>query len=79
MMQALAFYESKGKTHHAAFSKHLREWLVKRFDKRFASSSYTEVMQGLFNSQEPRFYQEATDETLALLRWIRQFAAAANG
>ncbi|MFZ4703783.1 MAG: type III-B CRISPR module-associated protein Cmr5 [Candidatus Methylumidiphilus sp.] len=29
-----------------------------------------------FFKAESSFYMQATDETLALLRWIRQFAAA---
>jgi CRISPR-associated protein Cmr5 len=76
LMQALAFYESKAKDHHLALNKHIREWFKVRFPAQFVENSYAEVMQGLFNCQDPRFYQQATDESLALLRWIRQFAAA---
>ena len=76
LMQALAFYQSKGKPHHLALNKHIREWLKARFPKQFAGDNYTEIMQGLFGCEDPHFYQQATDEALALLRWIRQFAAA---
>ncbi|TVR58907.1 MAG: type III-B CRISPR module-associated protein Cmr5 [Candidatus Competibacteraceae bacterium] len=76
LMQALAFYQSKSKPHHLALNKHLREWLKTRFPKQFAGGNYAEVMQGLFGCEDPHFYPQATDETLALLRWIRQFAAA---
>jgi CRISPR-associated protein Cmr5 len=79
LMQALAFYQSKGKEHHLALSKHIREWLKVRFPAQFTGNGYVEVMKGLFNCQDPRFYQQATEETLALLRWIRQFAAAISG
>ena len=79
LMQALAFYQDKGKDHHLALSKHIREWLKVRFNTQFTGSQYTEIMQGLFGCQEPCFYQQATDEVLALLRWIRQFAAAKTG
>lgn len=78
LMQALAFYQSKGKAHHVALNRHLREWLAQRFPTQCPNAEYAAVMQSLFNSQTPRFYQEATDETLLLLRWIRQFAAANN-
>lgn len=76
LMQALAFYQSKGKPHQLALSKHIREWLKARFPKHFAGDNYAEIMQGLFGCEDPQFYQQATDEALALLRWIRQFAAA---
>ncbi|MER2527619.1 MAG: type III-B CRISPR module-associated protein Cmr5 [Candidatus Competibacter denitrificans] len=78
LMQVLAFYQSKGKAHHIALGKHIREWLVLRFPAQRLNAGYADVMQSLFDSQTPRFYQEATDETLLLLRWIRQFAAANN-
>lgn len=76
LMQTLAFYQGKGKEHHLALNKHIREWLKARFPKQFAGGNYAEVMQGLFGCEDPHFYQQATDEVLALLRWIRQFAAA---
>ena len=76
LMQALAFYQSKGKPHHLALNKHTQEWLKARFSKQFASDNYAEIMQGLFGCENPHFYQQATDEALTLLRWIRQFAAA---
>lgn len=76
LMQALAFYQSKGKPHHLALNKHIREWLKARFPKHFAGDNYAETMQGLFGCEDPQFYRQATDEVLALLRWIRQFAAA---
>lgn len=78
LLQALAFYQSKGKSHHIALAKHIREWLTQRFPAQAPNAGYEAVMQSLFSSQTPRFYQEATDETLLLLRWIRQFAAASN-
>jgi len=76
LMQALAYYQDKGKDHHLALSKHVREWLKSRFSNRFTSSDYRDIMQGLFTTPDASFYRQATEETLALLRWIRQFAAA---
>ena len=82
LMQALAYYQDKGdkgKDHHLALSKHLREWLKSRFSNRFTSGDYGGIMQGLFITSDAAFYRQATEETLALLRWIRQFAAAKTG
>lgn len=79
LMQTLAYYQDKGKEHHSALSRHLRQWLKHRFDHRFNGDDYQSVMQGLFNTTDAQFYRHATEETLALLRWIRQFAAAKAG
>lgn len=76
LMQTLAYYQEKGKDHHRALSKHLREWLKCRFNPQINDSDFTAVMQALFNTADAQFYRLATEETLALLRWIRQFAAA---
>ena len=76
LMQTLAYYQDKGKDHHKALSLHLRKWLKYRFYSRFDGEDYQNIMQGLFNATDAQFYRQATEETLALLRWIRQFAAA---
>lgn len=76
LMQTLAYYQDKGKDHHVALSKHLREWLKHRFPEQFSGGEYPAIMQGLFTTPNASFYRQATEETLALLRWIRQFAAA---
>lgn len=77
LMQTLAYYQDKGNVHHNALSRHLREWLKHRFPHQFDGDDYGNIMQGLFNTAHAQFYRQATEETLALLRWIRQFAAAA--
>jgi CRISPR-associated protein Cmr5 len=78
LMQTLAYYQEKGKSHHVALSKHLREWLKCRFSVQISNSDFTAIMQALFNTIDAQFYRQATEEILALLRWIRQFAAAVN-
>lgn len=79
LMQTLAFFKSKGKGHHEKLLKDVLGWLVKpeaacpfltsaEFDKamgQLASASITSEQ-----------YLHATQEALAILRWIRQFAAA---
>ncbi len=76
LMQALAFYQYKNKAHHLALNRHLCEWLSQRGIVQQAG--YGDVMTSLHNADAAAFRQ-ATEETLALLRWIRQFAAAISG
>lgn len=85
LMQALAFYQDKGKTkegimdRYHALNAHLMRWLGRQFSgNSFPSeqnASFDTVMPALYNAQ-PELFRRATEETLALLRWIRQFAAA---
>lgn len=88
LMQTLAFYQDKGKTkegvmdRYHALNAHLMCWLGRQFsDNEFPSEqdvSFETVMSALYNAQ-PELFRRATEETLALLRWIRQFAAAVSG
>ncbi|HHW78300.1 MAG TPA: type III-B CRISPR module-associated protein Cmr5 [Xanthomonadaceae bacterium] len=85
LMQALAFYQDKGETkegvmdRYHALNIHLMRWLGRQFSGNdFPSeqdASFNTVMPALYNAQ-PELFRRATEETLALLRWIRQFAAA---
>ncbi len=81
LMQTLAYYQDKGKGDrkpHHFLMKHIAGWLVKRFgsDKNFTTNAdYESVMPALYNA-EPALYRQATEEAFAILRWIRQFAAA---
>lgn len=78
LMQTLAFYQGKGENHHKALVKHVCDRLHERFKKEIANADFKTVMESLHGSN-PRFYQQATDETLELLRWLRQFAPAVRG
>lgn len=86
LMQTLAFFESKRKDeHYRQLNQHLCEWLMARFQGqgRFAARSeparlFGDVMQALA-AAEPSLYRQATEEAMALLRWIRQFASAVTG
>lgn len=75
LMQALAFWQGKGKgkEHHGALVKHLLGWLHAR--GLIEHASYAEAMPALYGMPSDAF-RRATDEALALLRWLRQFAAA---
>ena len=82
LMSVLAFYRDKGKAHHKALLDHLCTWLHQQFKERIVSPQFSTVMATLMGSaggdaaDHARFYQQATAEVMALLRWIRQFAAA---
>ncbi len=94
LMPVLAFYHGKGKgndkDHHRALLNHICEWLHKRFGDRikgdaFDKDPFKAVMSALTGdaggdaAEHARFYQHATEEAMAILRWIRQFAAAVVG
>jgi len=75
LMQTLAFLQSKGKDHHMNLNKHIFDWLKERFPE--CKNDYNGVMRFLHGS-DSLVYRRATEETLELLRWIRQFAAAVD-
>lgn len=84
LMPVLAFYQNKGRRsdHHSNLLKHIIEWLQKQFPNKISNLEFNTVMTALMGqaggdaAAHARFYQHATEETLALLRWIRLFAAA---
>jgi CRISPR-associated protein Cmr5 len=73
LMQALTFYQEKKKEHHLALNGHLCEWLRQRGIVQQAD--FVTVMNTLHRADAATF-RLATEEALALLKWIRQFAAA---
>lgn len=79
LMQTLAFYASKAKKdeedHHRKLCEDICGWLEKRGFSISADSPFRRVMGYLHGSSSPD-YRRATEEALALLRWIRQFASA---
>ena len=86
LLQTLAFHAEKGRKEpaNALLLKHLCNWLQQRFAGRMAGADFPTVMRALMGSgenpvEESRFYQQATEETLELLRWLRQFAPAMKG
>ncbi len=87
LMQTLAFLQSKEKKgdQHEILKHHLCHWLgrtlggiaVTEADKfpQEAAADFQNVMTALYNARSD-LYMRATSETMALLRWIRQFADA---
>jgi len=70
LMQTLAFLHSKGKDHHQLVLDNICQWLAQQCDM---SKSYEDLMQQLFKAKSQKF-RLATEETMLMLRWLRQFA-----
>jgi CRISPR-associated protein Cmr5 len=77
LMQTLAFLEAKGKDEHKRLSEDILSWLA---DQQTQVLSPNEQEQG-FEAAMKRLaemdslaYQRATEEALAILRWIRHLA-----
>ncbi|HDN67474.1 MAG TPA: type III-B CRISPR module-associated protein Cmr5 [Firmicutes bacterium] len=77
LMQTLAFLQGKGKDHHRDLVNHIVEWLSKR-EMVEKGSDFKRVMEKLYGSSFQE-YQRATEEVLAILRWLRQLVDATIG
>lgn len=91
LMQTLAFLQAKmdpkkpvSQQHHVLLLAHVMIWLgpillvpISRppTTHEEIATAYKETMRSLHGSESTR-YMRATSETMALLRWIRQFADA---
>lgn len=88
LMQTLAFLQSKQKQNEMQYellNKHLCKWLGRTLggtpvagNERFPpeqAADFLLVMIALYKSPS-ELYMRTTSETMALLRWIRQFADA---
>lgn len=85
LMQTLAFFQAKGKPQHLALLGHVCRWLGRTLggtqvtdQERFppeAAADFATVMSAL-HAAPSSLYLRATDEAMALLRWLRQFADA---
>jgi len=81
LMQTLAFFWSKGNEHKGNTADHhdtLRDdilaWLHEECDTISVSREYKEAMEWLHSEATSEQYRLATEETMHLLRWLRQFA-----
>jgi len=75
LMQTLAFLNSKNERHHQALAEHIRRWLSVKGGGPDHDVGFEAGMRAMLDFP-PDQYRQATDETLLILRWIRQFAAA---
>ncbi len=80
LMQALAFWQERRKqTHHALLVDALTEWLGTRVLQLPSNEArFAQVMAKLQKSDADSYFQ-ATEEALAILRWLRQLAKARVG
>ena len=74
LMQTLAFLNSKD-SHHRALNDHIIAWLYQR--GIVISPQFATAMDSLHQAT-PSVYRRATQETLELLKWLRQYAAASE-
>lgn len=72
LMQALAYWQARGKAGGKALVDIVASWLLKKHGE---ASKFEEVMKALHGASSPQFAR-ATREALELLRWVKQFASA---
>ena len=82
LMATLAFYQSRGKAPTAALVTDLMQWIATRklLDNVTAPAGanrepFQQILARLLHAPS-EVYQQATSESLAYLRWLRQFADA---
>jgi CRISPR-associated protein Cmr5 len=85
LMPALAFFESRNKNHATDLLKDILTWLARRLGgiqlvdgERFPREPVADFRNVLMALQlsDSALYMRATDETLSMLKWLRQFADA---
>ena len=74
LMATIAFYKSRDKAHATQLMNDILGGLAHR-DGQKGIPPFAAAMQR-FQIMESRDYMRATDETLAMLKWLRQFADA---
>jgi len=73
LMQTLAFLKGKGSNHHIAVLNHILGWLHQK--EILNSHEFANAMNNLYGLSSFE-YQRATDEALAILKWLRHLADA---
>jgi CRISPR-associated protein Cmr5 len=73
LMAALAFWQSRDEAPAKRLVGDLLDWMASR--RLVAGKQFAEAMAEM-TKQSPANYLAATDEALALLRWLRQCADA---
>ncbi len=73
LMAALAFWQSRRKPPADALVADLLSWLAAR---KMLPAQFDQAMSLMAQQVSASHYMALTDEVLALLRWLRQFAAA---
>lgn len=76
LMPAVAFYQSRGKDHAQQLMQDILKWLsrvIAGYAENAPNLSFDAAMQAM-QSADSIVYMRLTDETLAMLKWLRQFA-----
>lgn len=81
LMQTMAFLKAKKKTHHTILGAQVSAWALTETkpvppDGGVFIDNFNLMMDKFFK-MSPGKYRMVTEETLAILRWIRQLADAA--
>ncbi|WP_295455477.1 type III-B CRISPR module-associated protein Cmr5 [uncultured Thiodictyon sp.] len=80
LMPTLAFYNGKRQDAHCALLDQVTRWLASRvWSQQLAPGqglkTFSPFMEGLAGA-DSQTYMRATDESLEILKWIRQFVDA---
>lgn len=80
LLQALAFLKSKGRPEHDWLFQDIVDWLAHSGVGVLAGAGcdWGQATESL-TALDPAEYRRATEEALAILKWIRQFADARGG
>lgn len=73
LMAALAFWQSRGKEEAQALVEDVLGWFASR---KLLPAGFEPAMNLMATKADSAQYMALTDEALALLRWLRQFADA---
>lgn len=76
LMAALAFYQSRGKSHATQIMNDILGGLTRRAGQTGVPPFCASMTD--FQNMDSREYMRATDEALAMLKWLRQFADAVS-
>lgn len=74
LMQAMAYYQSKSDSGRK-LTQHVANWLFLQKTGNAAAGSFQAMMKALHTCEAAQ-YMRATEESLEILRWIRQLADA---
>ena len=78
LMPALAFYQSRTGSNQNPASLILADLLGWLAARKLVPNNFSAAMTAFFGAPSQE-YMRATEETLAMLKWLRQFADAVEG
>lgn len=68
--QTVAFWRSKGKSHHETLYRHVSDWVMQEMD------APRDGLIRWITQIDSRRYRQTTVEALAFLNWLKRFAQA---